>query len=124
MAPKILIVDDEPDLVDAYVRLLKRSGLRCIGAFDADQAIRLIDTERPDLVLTDLTLPADSGLVVIRHAHAQSPRTPVIVMSGHQVPELEHAARAAGASACLLKPVVLGELIRAIERALGSDRPN
>jgi two-component system, NtrC family, nitrogen regulation response regulator NtrX len=119
---KILIVDDERDLVDAYVRLLQRSGHRCLSAFDADQAIKLIDSEAPDLVLTDLSLPAERGLEVISHAHARSPRIAVIVMSGHQTPELEHAARAAGACACLLKPVAFGELTRVIDGALESSR--
>ena len=67
---KILIVDDERDLVDAYVRLLERAGHRCVGAFDAREAIELIDSDPPDLVLTDLSLPDSNGLEVIRHARA------------------------------------------------------
>src|ERR1039458_10277841 len=63
---KILIVDDERDLVDAYVRLLERSGYRCTGAFDANQAIQMIDAESPDLVITDLSLPDNSGVEIVR----------------------------------------------------------
>ena len=69
---KILIVDDERDLVDAYVRLLERSGHRCVGAFDASEAIRIIDAESPDLVITDLSLPDISGIEIIRHVRAKS----------------------------------------------------
>jgi len=114
----ILIVDDERDLVDAYVRLLERSGHRCVGAFDAGEAIRIIDAESPDLVITDLSLPDISGIEVIRHVRAKSPITPIIVMSGHNTPELNKAAQAAGANLSLLKPVSIVELRRVIGEAL------
>ena len=95
---KILIVDDERDLVDAYVRLLQRAGHICLAAFDANEAIQLIDAESPDLVITDLSLPDTSGIEIIRHVRAKSQTTPIIVMSGHNTPELNHAAHAAGAN--------------------------
>jgi DNA-binding response OmpR family regulator len=115
---KILIVDDERDLVDAYVRLLERSGHQCVGAFDANEAIQIIDSEPPDLVITDLSLPDTSGIEIIRHVRAKSATTPIIVMSGHNTPELYEAAKAAGANISLLKPVSIAELRRVIAEAL------
>jgi DNA-binding response OmpR family regulator len=115
---KILIVDDERDLVDAYVRLLERSGHRCVAAFDAKEAIQIIDAESPDLVITDLSLPDSSGIEIIRHVRAKSPSTPIIVMSGHNTPELNEAAHAAGANISLLKPVSIAMLRRVIVEAL------
>jgi DNA-binding response OmpR family regulator len=115
---KILIVDDERDLVDAYVRLLERAGHRCVGAFGAHEAIELIDAETPDLVLTDLSLPDSNGLEVIRHLRAKSAIVPIIVMSGHNTQGMNEAARAAGANLCLLKPVSIAELKRVIGDAL------
>ena len=115
---KILIVDDERDLVDAYVRLLERAGHRCVGAFGAHEAIELIDAETPDLVLTDLSLPDSNGLEVIRHLRAKSAVVPIIVMSGHNTQGMNEAARAAGANLCLLKPVSIAELKRVIGDAL------
>ncbi|HEY9159199.1 response regulator [Candidatus Binatus sp.] len=115
---KILIVDDERDLVDAYIRLLERLGYRCVGAFDANQAIEMIDAESPDLVLTDLSLPDNSGVDIVRRVHAKLPATPIIVMSGHNTPGLHEAALAAGAKVSLLKPVSIAELRRVIGEAL------
>src|SRR5271154_6112064 len=109
----ILIVDDERDLVDAYMRLLERAGHRCLGAFDANEAIQTIDAESPDLVITDLSLPDTSGIEIIRHVRAKSAHTPIIVMSGHN-----EAARAAGANVSLLKPVSIAVLRRVIGEAL------
>jgi two-component system response regulator PilR (NtrC family) len=116
---KILIVDDERDLVDAYMRLLERAGHRCFGAFDAGEAIQTIDAESLDLVITDLSLPDTSGIEVVRHIRSKSKDTPVIVMSGHNTPELNEAAHAAGASMSLLKPVSIAVLRRVIAEALG-----
>jgi DNA-binding response OmpR family regulator len=121
---KILIVDDERDLVDAYVRLLERAGHRCAGAFGAHEAIELIDAETPDLVLTDLSLPDSNGLEVIRHVRAKSALVPIIVMSGHNTQGMNEAARAAGANLCLLKPVSIAELKRVIGDALTRYRAN
>jgi DNA-binding NtrC family response regulator len=115
---KILIVDDERDLVDAYVRLLERAGHRCIAAFDANEAIQLIDAESPDLVITDLSLPDSSGIEIIHHIRAKSQTLPIIVMSGHNTPELNEAAHAAGANVSLLKPVSIVALQRVITEAL------
>jgi len=115
---KILIVDDERDLVDAYVRLLERSGYRCAGAFDANQAIQMIDAESPDLVITDLSLPDNSGVEIVRRLRAKLPVTPIIVMSGHNTPGLHEAALEAGANLSLLKPVSIVELRRVIREAL------
>jgi CheY-like chemotaxis protein len=119
---KILIVDDERDLVDAYVRLLERAGHRCVGAFGAREAIELIDSELPDLVLTDVSLPESNGLEVIRHLRAKSALVPIIVMSGHNTQGVNEAARSAGANLCLLKPVSIAELKRVIGDALSRYR--
>ncbi len=118
MASKVLIVDDERDLVDAFVRLLGRSGLDCMRAFDGQEAICLIDREHPDLVVTDLNLPRASGIEVIRHVHEISPDTPVIAMTGQPDSDVFQAAERAGARVCLHKPVVLAELTTAIRGAL------
>jgi DNA-binding response OmpR family regulator len=115
---KILIVDDERDLVDAYVRLLERAGHQCVGAFDAREALELIDSDTPDLVLTDLSLPDSSGLEVIRHARTKSALMPIIVMSGANTRGMNEAALEAGANLCLLKPVSIAELKRVIGDAL------
>src|SRR5260370_24531091 len=101
---KILIVDDERDLVDAYVRLLQRAGHICLAAFDASEAIQLIDPESPDLVITDLSLPDTSGIAIIRHIRAKSATTPIIVMSGPNTPALNNAPHAPRANLSPLKP--------------------
>jgi CheY-like chemotaxis protein len=115
---KILIVDDERDLVDAYVRLLERSGYRCAGAYDATQAFQMIDADPPDVVITDLSLPDNTGVEIVRRVRARLPGAPIVVISGHNSPGLHEAARAAGADVSLLKPVSITDLRRVIGQAL------
>ncbi len=115
---RILLVDDERDLVDAYTRLLARAGYDCLGAFDPDQAIARIDAELFDLMITDLSLPRRSGLEIIRRARSGARPVPVIVMTGHNTPDLNAAAREAGADTCLLKPVSIRELTLVIRETL------
>ncbi|MHB8380888.1 MAG: response regulator [Candidatus Binataceae bacterium] len=118
MPSTILIVDDEPDLVDSYARMLARSGHSCLPAFDGEQAMAIFDRLHPDLVVTDLNLPSASGIEVIRHAHQVSPRTPIIAITGHSAACMIGAAEAAGASVCLQKPVRLAELDAMVRKAL------
>jgi DNA-binding response OmpR family regulator len=115
---RILLVDDERDLVDAYTRLLARAGYDCLGAFDHDQAIARIEAEPFDLMITDLSLPRRSGLDIIRRARSGTRPVPVIVMTGHNTPDLNAAARDAGADTCLLKPVSIKELTLVIRETL------
>ena len=117
----ILIVDDERDLVDAYVRLLERAGHRCVGAFDAVEAIAMIDAEPPALLITDLSFPTTNGVEIIRHARAKSARMPIIVMTGQNAPGMNDVASRAGATMSLLKPVSIGELTRVIAEALAQS---
>jgi DNA-binding response OmpR family regulator len=116
----ILIVDDEHDLVDAYARMLARSGYSCLPAFDGEQAMALFDREHPDLVVTDLNLPVASGIEVIRHAHQTSPHTPIIAITGFGTTAIAAAAAAAGATVCLRKPVALAELDALVHTALAA----
>ena len=120
--PRVLLVDDERDLVDAYVRLLNRSGFNCDGAFNLEQASGLLDNHKFDLIITDLSLPHSSGLEIIKHARRGSPPIPVIVMTGYNSPEIVRAAAAAGADLCLLKPVSIVELVRTIRDTLARHR--
>jgi DNA-binding response OmpR family regulator len=115
---RVLLVDDERDLVHAYVRLLAVSGYECVGVFDLEQAIAKIDTERFDLLITDLSLARSSGLEIVRRARHKSPPLPVIVTTGHNTPDLVKAAETAGADTCLLKPVSITQLRSVIRETL------
>ncbi|HTR59473.1 MAG TPA: response regulator [Casimicrobiaceae bacterium] len=66
MTKKILIADDEPSIVIALEFLLRRSGYEVQIARDGDEALRLVETMRPDLVLLDIMMPVKSGYEVCK----------------------------------------------------------
>ncbi len=118
VTPKTLLVDDEPDLVATCVRLLGQIGHRCLTAGTGREAMGLIDAERPDLVVTDLRLPAIDGLAVARHARRASPQTPVILTTGFPSREIRREAEQAWATVYLPKPFSAAEFLDAVRRAL------
>jgi CheY-like chemotaxis protein len=118
MAPTILIVDDEPDLLATWERLLRPLGHRCLAARAGFDAVGLIDLNGPDLVVTDLRLPGVDGLAVARHARARVPPIPVLLVSADDSHETRVAAREIGVSAFLAKPLVNAIFLEAVRRAL------
>jgi len=114
----VLIVDDDPDLLETLERLLRRSGYTCLTASSGRDAIATIDAEGPDLVVSDLQMPGLDGLAVIRHARARVPPIPAVLMTAYPAPESQEQARKAGATVHLAKPFSNGALLAAIQQAL------
>src|SRR5919199_3724724 len=93
---KVLLVDDDPDLLDVTSYALRREGHQVIPVPDGVQALRRWQTEAPDIVLLDVGLPRLSGFEVCRTIRAQS-RTPVILLTAHK--EEEEVVRGFGLGA-------------------------
>ena len=118
MTRKILLIDDEPDMLSTCARLVKRLGHDCLTAHDGPQAIKMIDEQHPDLVVTDLHLPTGDGFEVSRYVRDHQPRTPVILMTAYHTQETIGQAIANGATAYLSKPFSNADLSAEIRRAL------
>ena len=114
----VLIVDDEPDLVDTFTRLLVARGYDCLRAHQAKDAIALIDEARPDLVIADLHLPDLDGLAVLAHARARASPIPGILMTAYSSGRAAMAAYDAGAILYLAKPFSVSQLIAAVDAIL------
>jgi len=114
----ILLVDDETEFLDTWTRVLERQGFCCVTANNAPQAIALLSPERPDLVITDLSLPVGDGFEVVRQAQMHSPAIPVIIVTAYNTPENAARARSAGVNGYLPKPFSNRALIQAVRSAL------
>ena len=113
---KILIVDDEPDIRSALGRYFERSGHDVLFAGTGEDGVRLVQTERPAVVLLDLFLPDISGFDVLERTREQRPV--IIMITGHgDIPAAVHAMQA-GAEGFLTKPVELAHLGAVVERAI------
>ena len=116
--PRVLIVDDEPDVVANWARLLGRDDYPCITATDGERALALLESERPEIVLTDLKMPRVDGMQILRHALEIDTEAVVIVITGHGTVESAVEAMRAGAFDYLLKPLPSNDVLRlAVGRA-------
>ena len=113
---KILIVDDEPDLTSALARYLERTGHDVLRASTGDEAVAIVEAERPALMLLDLKLPDATGFEVLERTREHRPV--VIMVTGHGDVGLAVKAMQMGAESFLTKPVELAHLSAVVDRAL------
>jgi two-component system KDP operon response regulator KdpE len=120
---RVLIVDDEPQILRALrINLLARQ-YEVVTAKDGTEALRLASAERPDLVVLDLGLPDIDGVEVIRKLRGWSP-VPIVVLSGRADSKEKVDALDAGADDYVTKPFSVEELlarVRAVTRRLGDS---
>jgi len=118
--PKILVVDDDPDLVRALRLRLRANNCEVITASDGYAVIAAAQKEHPDLILLDLGLPAGDGFVVLERLQASDTLSaiPVIVLTARDPQGNEERALKAGAAAFFQKPVDNDELLNVIRVSL------
>jgi two-component system KDP operon response regulator KdpE len=117
---KILVVDDDPDLVRALRLRLKANNYDITTASDGYTAIAAAQKERPDLIVLDLGLPAGDGFVVLDRLQNSDALAgvPVIVLSARDPQGNEERALKAGAAAFFQKPADNEELLNVIRVSL------
>ena len=128
-APKVLIVDDERDIVEYLTAVLEDSGFRAAGLNSTEGALEWIERERPDAVLLDVMMPGHTGLSLYKSMResAATREIPVIIISGYArkedfakmgLTELESGdlPRPEG---YLEKPIAVPTLLASIRRLLG-----
>ncbi len=120
--PKILIVDDEPDVVSMVKRTLSLEGFEVVEAFDGVSALDLAAQERPDVVLLDIMMPLMSGYEVCEQLKS-NPETrdiPVLCLTSAHTPEARAHGFKAGADEVVTKPFLPAELVAQIRRRLNA----
>ncbi|MEW6132861.1 MAG: sigma-54 dependent transcriptional regulator [Pseudomonadota bacterium] len=116
--PRVLVVDDEPDLLDLMEITLTKMGLDTRRAASVAEARDLLDRERFDLCLTDMRLADGSGLDVLRYVGERHPAMPVAVITAYGNTGNAVDALKAGAFDYLSKPVALDQLRTLVKTAL------
>lgn len=117
MNDKILVVDDDPAARKLLTLLLQTTG-KVLAASSGAEALRLIEAERPRLMLLDMTMPGMSGLEVLEAARASAVDMIVIMVTGQNDIELAKRALALGAVEYITKPFHLPQLKEKVERCL------
>jgi CheY-like chemotaxis protein len=118
--PRVLVVDDEPDVVTLIERTLVAEGFDVLTAYDGISALDLAETGDPDLILLDIMMPMMSGYEVCQQlkANPQTQMLPVVCLSSAHSPEALARSRQAGAVTLLTKPFTAEELVAQIRRYL------
>ena len=117
-ATRVLIVDDEPDMLENCARILGRVGYQCFTTTEPGKALALLEEERPDLLITDLKMPGMDGMALLKRAHELDPTLPVIVITAFATIESAVAAVKEGATDYLPKNFSVEHLRVSVERAL------
>jgi two-component system OmpR family response regulator len=120
---RILVVDDEPDLVEVLCGALRYEGWEVQGAESGKEAVRLASSWRPDAVVLDMMLPDFDGLEVLRRIHAERPEVRVLFLTARDAVEDRIGGIAAGGDDYVTKPFSLAEVVVRVRGLLRRAAP-
>ncbi len=120
MSFRILVVEDEPDLLETVTHALRREGMRPIAATTGEGALKAAGEERPDLVILDLMLPGLDGIEVCRRLRADpaTARIPIVMLTAKAEETDAIIGLGVGADDYVRKPFALKELIARVRAVL------
>ena len=118
MTRKILIVDDEPDLLEVTTFRLKKNGYDVIVAADGQKALEIIEKDRPDLILLDLRLPGISGYDICRKLKSDDKfkHIPIVLFTASTGSHITDKMKDIHADGYLIKPFDSAELLKTIKK--------
>ena len=123
--PYVLVVDDEPDLVEILTAVLREQGFAASGAHNGREALEVLRAVRPNAILLDLDMPEVNGwefLAQLRVTERAEPVRVIILTGKDQSMEDRARGLGMGASSYLLKPCPVDEIIRALRDAVSTER--
>ena len=117
----ILLVEDTEDNRFMMRRLLEMSGYRVVEATNGEEAVRFAQSERPDAILMDLSLPVIDGLAATRAIRKLDGlgKVPIVAVSAHDTSDFQADALSAGCNSYITKPIDFSQLEVLIARLLG-----
>ena len=121
MGKKILVVDDEPQIVHLLSQRLKASGYETYGANDSYQCLKMAKEVLPDLILLDMKMPAGGGIQAFNNLKSSiyTQNIPIIFITAYPGPEVEKQVRDMGADGFFAKPFNSIELLNKIKSLIG-----
>jgi two-component system, OmpR family, response regulator len=119
---RVLLVDDEEEFVTTLAERLQLRNIIPLVATDGNEALRIIDTERPPVVVMDVMMPGMGGLAVLRQVKMSYPKIQVILLTGQGSTQDGIKGMRLGAFDYLMKPVKIEGLIQKMYEALQSSK--
>jgi two-component system response regulator MprA len=121
--PTVLVVDDDQKLLKMLQRTLVYENLNVLTASDGQQALPIIDAQRPDLLIVDWMMPNLDGLTLVRRLRAGQDRTLVLMLTARDAIENRVAGLEGGADDYLVKPFAPAELVARVHALLRRIEP-
>ena len=115
---RLLIVDDEEELVTTIAERLQIRGIQVQTATDGETALKMIEADPPQVVVLDVMMPGMGGIEVLERMKAQNLNIPVILLTGYGSTEQGMEGMKLGAFDYLMKPCDLNNLITKIQEAV------
>ena len=115
MSKKILIVEDEKNIVDILSFNLGREGYETLAAYDGEKGLKLALEENPDLILLDLMLPKMNGFDVCRAVREKNTSTPIIMLTARESESDKVLGLETGADDYITKPFSMRELLARVK---------
>lgn len=112
----ILVVDDDPNLRQTLVMILRHAGYECFFAEDAERCLLLLKSRSYDLLILDHSIPDMNGLSLLTVIRRMYPDLPVLFLTGNGSPELKSAVQRNGIRGYLVKPVDPERILELIPR--------
>jgi CheY-like chemotaxis protein len=122
--PRILVIDDSPSALQTAEVILADAGCRVVACTDGKHALRMMREEAFDLIITDIYMPDEDGLQVIRERRRICPKVPIVAMSGIAGQRsMLTVAKHLGACRTVQKPLSRADVLGAVGAALGMEFP-
>lgn len=118
----ILLIDDEVEMLKNRSLIIRKLGYKCVTLNDSREALKVIESEKPDLVLTDLKMPGLTGIDILKLVKKINQEIIVIVFTGYATIQSAVEAIKLGAFDYIAKPFTVEQLKFSIERALNFSR--
>jgi putative two-component system response regulator len=119
---RILVIDDEASVRRTFSRALAADGYECATAESVPRARELLDADRYDLIICDLSMPGESGMTLLEELDKSHRKVAVLMATGEDDPAIAHAASERGADGYMVKPFSRNELLIHVDSTLEQAR--
>ena len=120
---RLLIIDDEPALLEMLTRVCRDAGFEVCGRATVAEGLEALHAWQPDLLLVDYRIGLDSGMYMLEVCQREFPTLPSVMITAERSPEVIIEALRLGVRDFLLKPVAPSELVNTLQRCLHRRRP-
>jgi DNA-binding response OmpR family regulator len=119
---RVLLVDDEEELVTTLVERLEIRGHAAVGVFTGEEAIARVKDQVFDVAVLDLKMPGEDGVEIMKRLKRICPGLPIILLTGHMSEGASERGMQAGADDYIIKPVDIEDLVAKMRQAIAAAR--